>query len=207
MERAGRCTIAVEVLFPHLDRPVPHSVLDNDVAGRAHESALLPGHHVPDIPDDCKLGKVDIGRVQLFCDKVTHTGGTHAGVPVRQAVDLRVLPFAGLADVMVYDHDLPLGEPPFLQQVLLPCPEVGEDLERGVGRDLRHGEGLQLPDKNGPDADLLPRDGLRQDRLAGDAVRIDVGDDGYFRCGRNLFCGCLDIIAKTHCILLRSSYT
>ena len=139
----------------------------------------------------------------LLCHEVGDARRAHPGEAVGQAVHLRVLPFHRLAHVVVDDQDLLLRKPPFHHQVLLACPEIGEDLERGVRRDLRHGERFELAHKNGFYRDPEPGYGLREDRLAADPVCIDVGDDGNFRCGRDQFRGCLYIIAKTHCHIFR----
>ena len=91
--------------------------------------------------------------------------------------------------------------------LLLAGPEISEDFEGRIRGNLRHGERFQLPDKNGFYRDPQPGNRLRQDRLAGDAVRIDMGDDGYIRSSRDLLRGSLHIIGKTHCIISRDVHT
>jgi len=177
---------------------VPDAVLDDHVAYHPHEAAGLPCHHIPDIADDRKLGKIGICRIHRFCNQVRHTGSTHFAVTTGEAVHLPVLARAGLADMVVDDQNLVLRKTALKKEVLLPCTKVGEDLKRRVGRHLRHGERFQLPDKNRFIKDSGTGNCLREYCLACNAIGIDVGDEGYVVLGCNRLGSCFYIITKAH---------
>jgi hypothetical protein len=162
----------------HDDVAVLHAVPD-DLACRADQPAVLPGHHVPDVPDDGEFGEVDGCRVDCLRDQVRDSGGAHPGDAVIEAVHLGVGRAAGLADVVVEDQNFVAGEAVVFKEVLLPGAEVGEEFQRTILRDMAHRHRLELADEDGVDSHALAGECLREDRLRADAVGVDVGDDRH----------------------------
>jgi hypothetical protein len=105
--------------------------------------------------------------------------------------------------MVIDDYNVFFPEPPLEKKILLTRSKIGKNLEGRIGRDLGHRQWFKLTDKNGTDRDLLAGNRLGEDCLACDAIRINMGDDGYLRSCRNLFSGSFHIIAKTHCLLFR----
>ena len=81
---------------------------------------------------------------------------------------------------------------------VLPGPKVTEDLERIVPGYLPHCQRLELADKDRCRPDTFPGEGLREDRLTGYPVCIDMGNYGCIGMRGKFLCCCPNILPKTH---------
>ncbi|OQC71405.1 MAG: hypothetical protein BWX50_00438 [Euryarchaeota archaeon ADurb.Bin009] len=178
MDGAGGYPIAVQVRSLHDYVAVLHAVL-NDLARRTDQSTVLAGHHVADVPDDGKLRKVGVCRIDRPRHHVGDARGAHPGDAEVKAVHLGIGRAAGLADVVVDDQDAIRREAVLLKKGLLAGPEVGEDLQGVVIRDVAHRHRLELADEDGSGGYTFTGERLRKYRLRADAVGVDVGDDRH----------------------------